>query len=182
MRIKATNAGTQRARLHVLLTLWFRNTWSWDEPAPEKPRLSRENGRVLGVHETLGTYALEAIGDSPDWLFCDNETHAELFPPPGKSSTDYPKDAIARHVMAGDATNPDECGTKAAGWYQCDVDQGASGELVLRLHPADDQGSIDVAALLAERQEAADAFYNQRTPGDAGDDEAQILRQAFAGL
>jgi hypothetical protein len=34
IRISATNRGPDTAELHLLPTLWFRNTWSWDHTAP----------------------------------------------------------------------------------------------------------------------------------------------------
>ena len=36
IRIIATNRGPEAAELHLLPTLWFRNTWSWADGA-EKP-------------------------------------------------------------------------------------------------------------------------------------------------
>ena len=38
MTVRVTNAGPDTDTLHVLPTVWFRNTWSWDVGA-EKPAL-----------------------------------------------------------------------------------------------------------------------------------------------
>ena len=40
IRITVHNRGPEAARLHLLPTLWFRNTWSWGDEQP-KPSLRR---------------------------------------------------------------------------------------------------------------------------------------------
>src|SRR4051812_11155203 len=68
MHVEVRNAGPERAELHVLPTLWFRNTWSWDSPTPAKPQLALQHGRVTADHPSLGRYRFEALGDPvPDW-------------------------------------------------------------------------------------------------------------------
>src|SRR3954447_17991985 len=42
MSISVTNAGPEEETLHVLPTVWYRNTWSWDEGAA-KPELRAES-------------------------------------------------------------------------------------------------------------------------------------------
>jgi hypothetical protein len=191
MHIAITNAGEQVERLHVLPTLWFRNTWAWDPPAPARPDLHLEQGRVVADHPTLGQYALETLrgpGEpEPTWLFCDNETNAARFDPAGHPSSGFPKDAIHDHVVSGGATptNPENRGTKAAAWYQFDLAAGQTTAISLRLHALSGAQSgtsqLDLERLLTDRQAQADAFYRALTPADADPDEAQILRQAFAG-
>ena len=44
IRIEATNRGTAAAPLHLLPTVWFRNTWSWGLDA-RKPRANRDGHR-----------------------------------------------------------------------------------------------------------------------------------------
>src|SRR5690606_9241320 len=44
IRITIANRGSSSAELHLLPTLWFRNTWSWGragESVPARPHLSR---------------------------------------------------------------------------------------------------------------------------------------------
>ena len=43
IRISVANRGPEAATLHLLPTLWFRNTWTWD-PREQKPVL-RRSGR-----------------------------------------------------------------------------------------------------------------------------------------
>src|SRR5919199_98338 len=60
IRISAANRGPDPAELHLLPTLWFRNTWSWGD-AGARPCL-RQAGRGLieATHAELGRY----------WLVC----------------------------------------------------------------------------------------------------------------
>src|SRR5207248_2523927 len=43
IRISVVNRGPEAARLVLLPTLWFRNTWSWNQLA-EKPWMQAESG------------------------------------------------------------------------------------------------------------------------------------------
>ena len=65
--------------LHVLPTLWFRNTWSWaDEPGRPRPLLRRRPGTpavIRAEHHELGAFDLHAEAGA-DLLFCENETNA----------------------------------------------------------------------------------------------------------
>ena len=48
LRIRVTNAGPDEDTLHVLPTLWFRNTWSWGDGSA-KPRPARRGRRARGT-------------------------------------------------------------------------------------------------------------------------------------
>src|SRR4051794_11645965 len=53
-RLTATNTGSTTAQLHVLPTLWFRNTWSWD-PGRERPSMRLDADQaVRATHSSLG--------------------------------------------------------------------------------------------------------------------------------
>ena len=64
IRISATNRGPDPAPLHVLPTLWFRNTWAWgrDSRRPELRRVdpppsldaSAQRGAWFARHITVG--------------------------------------------------------------------------------------------------------------------------------
>jgi hypothetical protein len=169
MRVRATNAGPEAAVLHVLPTLWFRNTWTW-EPGSPVPVLEYRDGAVDATHPTLGDYRLHASG-TPDMLFCDNEPGAR-----------YPKDGINDHVVGGAGTvNPGRRGTKAACWYRLTAAPGETVEVRLRLSTGDDPwtGFDDV---VARREREADEYYAALTPAGASAAEAAVLRQAFASL
>ncbi len=80
VRVVIRNRGPETATLHVLPTLWFRNTWSWD-PGSGRPSLAAaaDGTAILATHPDLGSYALVAgaapDGSRPELLFCDNDTN-----------------------------------------------------------------------------------------------------------
>ena len=134
MRITVENRGPDPAALHVLPTLWFRNTWAWGLPGQDAvPRISADgDGTLLAEHAQLGSLVLIGEpGGTP--LLCDNESNAErLWGVPGRSA--YPKDGINDHVVHGSPTvNPDRIGTKGALWYRLDVPAGGTSVLRVRL-------------------------------------------------
>ena len=80
IRISVANRGPEAATLHLLPTLWFRNTWTWD-PKEQKPVLRRvsqegEDGGIDAEQKDLGVYRL-ALDGNPPLLFTENETNAE---------------------------------------------------------------------------------------------------------
>ena len=185
IRITVRNAGPDTATLHVLPTLWFRNTWSWEAEATQ-PLISPVDGALVADHAELGRRWLSSSG-SPAALFCDNETNARaLFGPDARQATRYPKDAINDHVAQGaDTVNPGRRGTKAALHHRLTVPPGGSATIQLRLRESDPGGAgvgDDFAEVMATREREADAFYAELTPASASADEALILRQAFAGM
>jgi len=196
MTVRVTNAGPEADTLHVLPTAWFRNTWSWDADAPKPVIEGTGDPAVTVEHPFLGSLELLA-GAAPDGarpvpLFCENETNTErLYGVP--SATPYPKDGINDHVIGGAATvNPERRGTKCAFWYRLTVAPGETAELRLRLRPAGArrgrQGQAAVALgadfdrTVRQRRAEADEFYAELTPATASQDEAAVMRQAFAGM
>src|SRR5712671_3867317 len=196
MTVRVTNAGPDADTVHVLPTAWFRNTWSWDTGAT-KPVLAGAGGSAITAeHPFLGSLELLAgagpDGTSPVPLFCENETNlSRLFG--AAPATPYPKDGIGDHVISGAATvNPDQRGTKCAFWYRLTVAPGETAELRLRLRPAGTASSRQEGAaaalgsgfdqVVAQRRAEADEFYAELTPAPASQDEAMVMRQAFAGL
>ncbi|NHC14557.1 MGH1-like glycoside hydrolase domain-containing protein [Motilibacter deserti] len=186
MRVRVTNAGPDADVLHVLPTLWFRNTWAW-EPGSPQPRARADGDGLVASHPTLGTYRLDAASGpegAPTPLFCDNETNTErLFGTPGPA---HPKDGIGDHLVHGAPTvNPDRSGTKAALHYRVPVAAGETVELRLRLHAGAAETGWAGAVFdttMAERKGEADEFYAGLTPPDAGAEEARVMRQAFTGM
>jgi hypothetical protein len=183
IRITVHNRGPEAARLDLLPTLWFRNTWSGKEGAP-KPSLREARGAVSASHPELGDTTLCCDG-APELLFTENETNAQrLWNQP--NPTPYVKDAFHRYVISGerDAVNPGKTGTKAAARYVLDVP--ACGTSVVRLRlcaapPAEPFGKgfdATVEARLAD----ADEFYDGITPPTLSDDEKRVHRQALAGM
>src|SRR5215813_7881518 len=168
VRLTLANRGPEPAVLHVLPTLWSRNTWSWGGEAPKLGLRRLEGPRDVSViaasHAELGERYLYCA-DSPTLLFTENETNAErIFKKPNASP--WVKDAIDRYVVQGkkDAVNPAQIGTKVAAHYPVTVEAGKSAEIRLRLSSADlaalPSGSLarDFDAVFTVRQEESDRF------------------------
>ena len=204
IRIVIANRGPDAAEIHVLPTLWFRNTWSWGRSGEgywPKPKIVQDAARdaargVRTSHEELGEFRLEA-GDGPDgpprWLFTENETNARrLFA--AANPTPYVKDAFHEVVVHGrmDAVNPAEQGTRVAAWYRVSVPAGESRTLRLRLRGTADatqplpagREAFDAAFddVFAARIREADEFYDSIHSVPLTAEERAVTRQAYAGL
>jgi hypothetical protein len=194
IRITATNRGPEPAPLHLLPTVWLRNTWAWGRTGEgywSQGRIQREDGTLLITHPALKRMRLEAApdarGEPPTFLFCDNETNSQrLFKLAGRSH--WPKDAFHSYLVEErpDAVKPTPAGTKAAAHYVFRVEPGASAQVRLRLSDIDLGVLADFGktfdALFAQRINEADAFYAHRIPSEARPEEVQVTRQAYAGL
>ncbi len=83
IRITATNRGPEAAALHLLPTLWYRNTWSWGHDA--RPALALRDRTATGELDasTSSTRrsgrAGSTCGARPSCLFTENETNLERF-------------------------------------------------------------------------------------------------------
>jgi hypothetical protein len=180
--IEATNHGPDAAPLHLLPTIWFRNTWAWGRDDRHPSLQAQPDGRIRCDHQTLGTYWLAAEG-GPATLVTQNETNAEaLFD--GTNRTPYTKDGIGRHVIDGaDTVDPSGQGTKAAFWYRWDtVRPGETVRARLRLSTKDDAFSAAAAdQAIAVRAAEADTFYDS-VLADTPEAERQVARRCFAGL
>ncbi len=190
IRITVENRGPEAAPIHLLPSLWFRNTWSWNEGS-ERPRLARKRegaGRViLASHPEMdGTYRLACDGE-PELLFTENDSNLERLYG-AASPSPYVKDAFHGYLINGrqEVVNPLEEGTKAAAHYRLMVDAGANAILRLRLTreakgrpPRAFQG-FDRSVEDQRRQ--ADEFYATVIPDRLSADSAAVMRQALAGM
>jgi hypothetical protein len=189
IRITLSNRGPEQATIHLLPTLWLRNTWSWGrsgEGYPGRGQLSAEGPLAIkAVHPTLGVFRLtpEGASPAPALLFTENETNtARLFGV--ANATPYVKDAFHARVVEGraDAVNPARVGTKAAYHYRLDVPAGASVVVRLRLTADGTRTSEPFDTVFADRIQEADAFYHARVHDSATPDERNAARQCYAGL
>ncbi len=197
VKITVCNRGKDKATVHVLPTLWFRNTWSWPKGG-SKPELKSVKGSkcsVIHAHhtdplfqESLEDYYLYCEGTVP-LLFTENETNTQrIFGAPNR--TPYVKDGINNYVVQGqkDAVNPDRVGTKASPHYQLTVGPGGTEVVRLRLTRAapaelrDPFGKFD--AVVNTRLQEADEFYEAINPPSVNKDKdrANVVRQALAGM
>jgi hypothetical protein len=191
VQVTMCNRGPEAASLHVLPTIWFRNKWSWGyhKSRPKLRQIEQLDGgaRVIeAIDEKIGRRHLYCDGD-PALLFTENETNTELvFGVPNR--TPYVKGGINNYVVHGqrDAVNPAHLGTKAAAQYSLCLGPGESGTVRLRLtdHEFDSETPFGTAfdQLLEKRRREADEFYASITPDSLGPDEANVMRQALAGM
>src|SRR5206468_3540913 len=99
IRVTVHNRGPETARLRVLPTLWFRNTWSSSENTTRPVLREGGPGAIEASHRELGTYVLYCDG-RPELLFTENESNAErLWGRPNPSP--YVKDAFHASVVSG---------------------------------------------------------------------------------
>ncbi|HEU4369529.1 MAG TPA: glucosidase [Methylomirabilota bacterium] len=186
VRVSVANRGPEPAELHLLPTLWFRNTWSW-EPGAARPRLRALPGEatIEAEHAELGRRRLHCEGD-PALLFTDNESNAgRLWGAPNASP--YVKDGINDCLVEGrkEAVNPDGAGTKAAAHYRLVVPAGGTATVRLRLTDAPAPGGAfgrEFEAVFARRLREADEFFATVIPATLSADARSVMRQAFAGL
>ncbi|MBX3407174.1 MAG: glucosidase [Phycisphaeraceae bacterium] len=195
VRITVHNRGPERATLHLLPTLWFRNTWSWSEDSP-RPLLELRRGGTVACDSDLGRHRFVAAaasgGEHPRWLFTGNESNARRL---WGTANDSPhvKDAFHERVIDGreEAVNPAGRGTKCAPWYVLDLEAGGSSVVRLRLSREDGKAaprgpgfgpSFD--QVFEQRQREADDFYDAppRNFGELDDEARNVARQAAAGL
>lgn len=200
IRITAVNRGPDPAELHLLPTLWFRNTWSWGRKAKEvqyataKPMLRRGNSVpgaavIEAEHSYYGRRWL-LCESAPEVLYTDNESNVRrLFG--AENHSPFLKDGINDFIVRGDtrAVNPEKTGTKASAHYHTIVAPGGTARCQLRLtdqnpespkFPAQFGSSFD--ATFSMRMAEADTFYKQRIGSCRTDDACSVQRQAFAGL
>ncbi len=157
MLITVHNRGPEAATLHVLPTLWFRNTW---RDGSEKPALTLDGDAVVA-----DAFRFSADGE---WLFCENESEGP-----------YPKVTLNDHVLHGAPTNPAQTGTKCAAHSVLEVPAGGTAILRARLSTGEHG---DFADVFATRRAEADTFYREVIPAGLGEDRTRIMRQALAGM
>ena len=189
VRIEAINRGPESAPLHLLPTIWFRNTWAWGLDA-RRPRLRRDATAEIAAinlnHYYYGKRWLYCEKD-PELLFTENETnHSRLFN--AENAARFVKDGINDYLIhkALNSVNPESSGTKAAAHYSAVLQPGASFTARLRfsnLSPTSSEaldGKFD--QLVAQRRDEAEEFYRSVIPQNTSPDRRNIMRQALAGL
>jgi Glycosyl hydrolase family 63 C-terminal domain len=212
IRVTATNRGPEPAVLHVLPTIWFRNTWSWGEDR-RLPDLRASSDlishcpTIQATHDALGEYKLHCDG-SPELLFTENETNTErLFA--SRNQVKFVKDGINDFIVYGrqDAVNRERVGTKAAAHYPFTIAPGGSEtvrvwfgrvgeppmEPELQGEPSGQYRPVCLPvlgheafeqfdAIFRTRQQEADEFYAALEPTCLSAEHRLIQRQALAGM
>ncbi|MBU0966101.1 MAG: glucosidase [Proteobacteria bacterium] len=208
IRITVCNRGNEARALHLLPTLWFRNTWSWGDSSIHKPSLQLQgdcvNGeKVIAVSDVTVTDPLtnkNVVLLPQRWLYCqacdnvlftENETNFERFGWGGNQSL-YVKDGINDHIVSNGAkstVNPDKTGTKAAPHYLLQLGPNGTATVLLRLSDQTlaEPFSVEFSRIFQRRLQEADQFYDAICPFDRTKDAEEqdmylVQRQAFAGM
>ncbi|HEX4414631.1 MAG TPA: glucosidase [Lacipirellulaceae bacterium] len=193
--IRITNRGSEAAPLHVLPSLWFRNTWDWGRD-PRRPNIvagadikdyANPTRTMVAKHYALGEHILYAA-EADELLFTENQTNFQrVFNAPGPTS--FVKDAFHEYIISGNraAVNAAGMGTKSAAVYSRTIGGGQTITLKLRLaslindHPLE-YPFADFDSFIAQRREEADEFYGVAVGNRLSADAKQIARQALAGM
>ena len=180
IRLTLHNRGKEEATLHVLPTIWFRNTWAWGYD-DARPQLHSHSPQIIAAyHRLLGCYYLKSE-DFPETLFCENETNTNRFY--GYSTkSNYYKDGINDYLIHGNnSINPEQIGTKAAFNYILTIPAG--GLKIIRLSLTQDINYTfeKFDQTFQQRIKEADEFYREVLKDDCPE-VLQIKRQSLAGL
>ena len=195
IKITVTNRGPERAPLHLLPTLWFRNSWSWGcshENCDSKPWMKQTGpGRVQMSHATLVRWRWEVEPQkgqvAPELLFTENESNlTRLYNV--TTTTGFVKDAFHEYVIyhRSAAVNPKRVGTKCAALYLLDVPPGKSMTVRLRLFAEDEAPAepfgVEFDETFQHRLRECNEFYRANVPQSLSPEEKNVARQAYAGL
>ncbi len=195
IRVTVCNRAQKEATLHLLPTLWFRNTWIWGcrhEGCTIKPSIEKVDAATLRTdHESLGRFIFaigpDPEGGQPEILFTENETNTlRLFGVP--NYTPHTKDAFNEYVIKGNAAlvNNKGRGTKASPYYRLKIAGHGQTQVEMRLY--DEAEGVHepfgdgFEEIFRERIAEAEGFYREVIPAGLGPQECSIARQAYAGL
>jgi hypothetical protein len=186
IQVTAFNRGPEAARLRLLPTIWFRNTWSWGT-GEARPGLHAVPGAIELDHPAYGRRWLYYDG-SPELLFTENETNSQRLYG-AANICECTKDSIHDYVVDGrqQAVSRLMMGTKAAAHYTVELGPGRSTTIRLRLSLVDFASAKGAAfdgfdKILAQRRHEADEFYATVIPQDLSSDAQNVMRQSFAGM
>jgi len=185
IKITIANRGAETAKINVLPTVWFRNTWSWEVPSSkfQVPSLFSSDAKTIEI----GDYQL-FCETADELLFCENNTNKQrLFGAENESR--FVKDGINDYIVDGksDAVNPEKYGTKAAANYLLELKGDEEKTIRLRLSskfqvPSSKSVFTDFDQIFSQRQKETDEFYAEIIPTKLSKDAQSVMRQAFAGM
>jgi hypothetical protein len=184
IKITVHNRGKEKAPIHLMPQIWFRNTWAWyRDPYRPKITFQREKGRCLVENKFIGDYYFYFEG-APEPLFCENETnHNKIYghkPVPG-----FWKDGVNDYVITGNpqTVNPNREGTKNVLRYKFVIPGGGSMSVRLRLSKKEmEDGFTDYDEVFSERKNDCEIFYQDFQKNIPNEEEKMIQRQAMAGM
>jgi hypothetical protein len=141
IRACATNRGPESAVLHLLPTIWFRNTWSWGRDNRKPVLRESTSATIEATHHELGSYRLHCE-NAEEFLFTENDSNFErLWGVTNRSA--FVKDSINEAVLHNRIAlvDPNNIGTKAAAHYKFTIPPNESRTIRLRLRKFDNPGS-----------------------------------------
>lgn len=199
IRITVENRSTKDAPLHIIPTLFFRNTWTWGckhEGCTMRPKIEQRDGEdyLRTKHDTLEPFLFDISpdedGQMPEVLFTDNETNVERLYQM-KNPSPYVKDAFHHYVIdqQKERVNPKRRGTKVGLYYRLNVKAQSSARLRLRLYRPTDEKTVpaklsftDIDQIFQRRIDETEQFYSNIIGPKLTNDERNIARQGYAGL
>ncbi len=192
IRINVTNRGPESADLHLLPTIWFRNTWSWrnGEVRPNLRQITDvRNASAIQLCQPAYGHRWLFCNGMPELLFTENETNTRRLYN-REDGTRHAKDGINDYIVHGarDAVNAAKTGTKAAAHYPLTLGSGETKTIKLRLTDLEvpptnsDPCNGKFDAVFDERKRESDQFYDSVTPKHLSQDAKAVMRQALGGL
>lgn len=183
IKITVTNKGKKDAPIVLLPTVWFRNTWSWDDD-DYKPNLSSEDSNHIRIEAKAIEFKNFYAKNSEQLLFCENETNnVKLYH--SRNANEFTKDGINNFIISGnsESINEKKTGTKASFLIDDMILAESSRIYEYRLSDKDFENPFDnFEDLFENRKKEADEFYAEIQNGIETQDEKNIQRQAFAGM
>ena len=184
IKVNVANRGPKAAELHLLPTIWFRNTWSWGQDV-RRPKLRAASENTIELDEPQYGKRWLVCDGAPELLFTENETNAwRLYGYDDGSK--LAKDGINNYVVHGarDAVNTNRAGTKASALYKITVGAGETVTVSLRLTDRASGNSFgrEFERIFSQRRKEADEFYDTVIPSHLSDDARNVMRQSFGGL
>lgn len=183
IRIEVTNRSNDVAKLALIPTLWFRNTWAGN-PNEEKPVIVGEKEALVSMHPSLGSYFLY-FQESPEPIFTENATNEARSYGTEKKLL-HTKEAFHFYVIEKqkNAISSEKKGTKGGLVYRQEYRGGETKTLYFRLtNKKVSKKPLDIAEkVFAKRKKEADSFYKEIIFQDTCEELIIIQRRAFAGL
>ena len=182
IKITIHNRAAEKAELHVLPHIWFRNTWSWGYDSYKPEMYLEDEGYIMINHSQIGNYHFLA-DEKQAALFCENETNSQRLYNNFKEGTS--KDGINDFLIHGkkEAVNTHHKGTKAAFNYELKIPAGRSKTIKLRLSSDFYSDPFkDFDQIFKDRIKEADEFFADLQTKIAEKDKKDIQRQAIAGM
>ena len=184
IRITAVNRGPEAADLHLLPTIWFRNTWSWGYPGVIRPQLRAASMCAVELDEPYYGQRRLIAESAAEILVTENETDCRRLYG-FDNGTVRSKDSINDFLLHGTANTvaTERAGTKAALHYRMTLSAGESKVLRLRFSETDDEVDFgDFEQIFAARIAEADEFYADIIPARLSPEARSVMRQSLAGL